>query len=143
MILQFSAYHKILRISSAVCAIVLLFQAGLVSHTTALLATNTQLYLANAVGVTVGVAPTEINQITAELTKKTTELKQREELLHQREIAVEPGSNTSALQDRSTFILGSVLFILLVLIVLNYVLDFVRSKRLLVTKYVTNKSQNI
>jgi len=120
-----------------------LFQAGLVSHTTALLATNTQLYLANAVGVTVGVAPTEINQITAELTKKTTELKQREELLHQREIAVELGSNTSALQDRSTFILGSVLFILLVLIVLNYVLDFVRNKRLLVTKYVSNKSQSI
>jgi len=126
--LEETSYHKILRISSAVVATVLLFQAGFVSSTTALMAKGTQDYMANAVGVFVGVTPTELNQITAEVTAQKLALDSREQAIVEREIAVgiKPGSNST--QSTTTFILSGALFILLVLIILNYALDYVRSK---------------
>jgi hypothetical protein len=140
--LEFSTYHKILRISSLSLAFVLLFQSGIISQTTANLTSNTQTYLANVVGVTVGVAPTELNQVTAELTKKSTELSAREEALREREIAVGLSSEQSSSQNRSTFILGTILFILLILIVLNYTLDFVRARYPVTENYVSKKTQS-
>jgi len=126
--LEETSYHKILRISSAVVATVLLFQAGFVSSTTALMAKGTQDYMANAVGVFVGVTPTQLNQITAEVTAQKLALDSREQAIVEREIAVgiKPGSNST--QSTTTFILSGALFILLVLIILNYALDYVRSK---------------
>jgi hypothetical protein len=124
--LEFSAYHKILRISVVVIASVLLFQGGFVNSSTARLAQSTQMYLANAVGVYVGVAPTELNQITAGLTERTLALDQREQALAEREIDIGLQTRSGISQSHSTFILGAVLFILLVLIILNYALDFIR-----------------
>lgn len=126
--LEETTYHKLLRISSVVVATVMLFQAGFVSSTTALMARGTQDYMANAVGVFVGVAPTELNQMTAHITAEKLALDSREQAITEREIAIgiKPGSNSN--QTTTTFVLSGVLFILLVLIILNYALDYLRAK---------------
>lgn len=123
--MEFTLYHKLLRISSVVLAAMLVFQSGLYSSTTAIMATQTQSYLANSVGVFVGVEPTELNTITAGLTAKELALHAREQELQQREIAVgiDQGGST---RDMTTFILGLVLFIVVLLLVLNYALDYLR-----------------
>jgi p-aminobenzoyl-glutamate transporter AbgT len=123
--MEFTLYHKLLRISSVVLAVALVFQSGLFSSTTALMATQTQSYLANSVGVFVGVEPTELNTITAGLTEQKLALDARENELRQREIAVgiEQGGAT---KDMTTFIMGLVLFIVVLLLVLNYSLDYLR-----------------
>ena len=129
--LEYTSYHKILRISSVVIACVLLFQSGIVSHTTAQLSLETQQYVANAVAVSVGVEPTELNQMTADLTKRELALAEREKDVQAREISVgiAPGG-ASISQATTTFILAIVLFIVIVLMLLNYVLDYVRAKRI-------------
>ncbi len=118
-----SVYHRILRISAVVVAFVLVFESGLISETTAQLSQTTELYLANAVGMSASVEPTELNQMTAQLTAQKTLLDQREAALREREINIEFGSGGT---DYSTYVLASVLFILLVLILLNYTLDYFR-----------------
>lgn len=128
--LQFTTYHKILRISLAVVTCVLVFQSGLLSDVTAQLTTETARYMANAVGVTVGVAPTELNTITADLTKRETALAAREQALNDREINIGLNGEGGGLsQSTTTFLLATVLFILLVLVILNYILDFMRARR--------------
>lgn len=121
-----STYHRILRISSLVCALVLIFESGLISKSTAVIASNTHSYLANAVGMSASVQPTEINLITAELSKKERELASRELALREREISVEISGGGGS--DTATFMLAGILFILLVLILLNYILDYLRLK---------------
>jgi hypothetical protein len=119
----------LLRVSLLVCAIALVFESGILSESTAVLSQNTHSYLANAVGMSAGVAPTELNQYTAQLTQKERELAAREASLSEREIAVNlstaPGSSSN---QRATYIMSSILFILLVLILLNYALDYLRQK---------------
>lgn len=129
--MEHSTYHKLLRISIAVSLCVLLFQSGIVHPLTAQLSTQTARYMANAVGVTVGVAPTELNQITADLTKREVALATREKEVQAREISVSiaPGGATIS-QTTMTFVLSTVVFILLVLMILNYVLDFMRARRM-------------
>ena len=107
----------------------LVFESGLFSPVTARLADQTENYLANAVGVSVGVAPTELNQMTAALTARERELDERELALSEREIEIglNDGGSVAGL-DSGTFILATILFILLVLIILNYALDYVRSR---------------
>ncbi|MFN3692840.1 MAG: hypothetical protein ACK4SL_01915 [Candidatus Paceibacteria bacterium] len=124
-----SSYHSLLRIASAVVAVMLVFESGLFSPVTARLADRTELYLANAVGVSVGVAPTELNQMTAALTARERELDERELALSEREIEVgiNKGGSIAGL-DSGTFVLATILFILLVLIILNYALDYARSR---------------
>ncbi len=124
---QFSNYHRILRVSLVVCALMLVFDSGLISDSTARLSNGTQNYLANAVGMTASVAPTELNQFTAQLTEREQELSSREAALREREIAVGLNEGGHA-NDYSTYLLASILFILLVLVILNYVLDYLRSK---------------
>lgn len=128
--MEFSLYHKLLRVSSLLVACVLTFQSGILSEVTAQLADNTQVYLANSVGVYVGVAPTELNQITAALTEREYSLAQREDAIAEREIDIglAPGENTR--QETTTFVLEVVLFILVILILLNYALDFIRAREL-------------
>ncbi len=124
-----SLYHSLLRIATAVVAVMLVFEGGLLSPVTAQLADQTELYLANAVGVSVGVAPTELNQMTAALTAREQELNERELALSQREIEVGINDGGSiAGFDSGTFVLATILFILLVLIILNYALDYARGK---------------
>ncbi|MBY0538351.1 hypothetical protein K2P47_03045 [Patescibacteria group bacterium] len=127
--MEFTLYHKLLRVSSVVLAVALLFQAGLVSTTTAIMASQTQSYLANAVGVFVGVEPTELNTITAGLTEQKLALDARENELRQREIAVGIDQG-GATRDMTTFVMGLVLFIVVLLLVLNYSLDYLRYREM-------------
>ncbi len=120
--LAFSSYHSLLRIALCVCAIVLVFDSGLLSKATADLSSSAQDYVATAVGVKVGVAPNDVNVLTARITELEQELATKE-----REINVNVGNDgASAGFDMSTFVLSIILFILLVLIVLNYALDYLR-----------------
>lgn len=127
MLLEHTDYHKLLRVAMVVVAFVLLFDSGMVAPATAVLSENTQSYLSAAVGVGASVRPTEVNQITAELTAQRQALDEREAVLAQREIEVGLAeSSPTANFDYSTYVLASILFILLVLIVLNYTLDYLR-----------------
>lgn len=125
MPLSQSVYHSCLRVGAASIAVLLLLVSGLVSETAALLSHEAGRSMATAVSMTLGVAPTELNQITAALTAQEQQLAAREAALIEREIAVDLADGAPAL-DRSTFVLSAILFILLVLIVFNYVLDFSR-----------------
>ena len=84
--------------------------------------------MANAVGMSVGVKPTELNTYTAALTQKERELEAREAALRDREISVNLSTDSNRETDTSTYVLASILFILLVLILLNYSLDYIRAK---------------
>jgi len=130
-------YHSLLRVSMVVVALVLVFDSGLVYQATARLSDNTQLFLGNAVGVTVGVPPTELNLLTAELTKKNQEIAALQEELaggrpvNERSINVTTNEYAGPSDDISTYLLSLTLFILLVLVVLNYGLDFARARELM------------
>lgn len=123
---EHSTYHKVLRVSVAVFAVALVFDSGIASKVTSELADDTRLYMANSIGVSIGVEPTPLNQYTAKLTTKQTELDAREVALNEREISI--NLNESGAPDTSTYFLSSILFILLVLILLNYTLDYLRYK---------------
>lgn len=114
---------------SVVFALLLLFDSGLVTPESAQLSFNTQQYVANVIGVTAAVDPTPLNLKTAELTQKEQELVAREQAVKEREIKVSQTSNSASGSSQSTFILSIILFILLVLIVLNYGLDFARARQ--------------
>lgn len=133
-----SKYHKVLRVSAVVCTMMLLFESGLVHDSTRKLSIGTHEYLANAVGATASIDPTELNSLTAELTAQKLALQQRETSLREREIEIGllPGESAN---QKTTYILAGVLFLLLILIVLNYTLDYLRlreTKRLQVLKTV-------
>lgn len=124
-------YHSFLRIVALTFAVVLLFDSGLLNPATSELSNNTQLYLASAVGVRASVEPTELNTLTAQITSRERDLDAREAALTQREISVGLGGDLlSGKTNYSTYILSVILFILVVLIVLNYALDFARERRL-------------
>ncbi|MBP6924597.1 MAG: hypothetical protein KBB78_03440 [Candidatus Pacebacteria bacterium] len=116
--IKHSTYHRVLRVSALTCAFVLLFESGLVHSSTALLSQNTHQYLANAVGVGASIEPTELNMVTAELTAAKMEL--------QREREINVGLAQGQGGNQAIYILSGILFILLVLIVLNYALDYLR-----------------
>lgn len=116
-----TAYHALLRIFSLTLALVLLFESGLISPLTQDLSHQAGRHVASVIGMNAAVQPTELNTLTAQLTE-------RERTLTEREIAVglkEQGASS----DASTYILSILLFILLVLIILNYALDYVRNKK--------------
>ena len=123
--MQYSVYHIFLRISALTTAIVLLFVSGVVVSGTKDLASNTQLYLANAIGIQAQVPANEVNTLSAELLKRDAEISQRE-------IAVTLKESKQDTSDISTFILSVLLFVLLVLIILNYVLDFIRNRKVVI-----------
>ncbi len=124
MLTRITLYHQFLRVSALSLALVLLFDSGLINPVTEKLSTEAGYHLANVVGVTVGVAPNEVNQLTARITELETEVQAKERL-----IAVNLQNRETVPFDYSTFILSVILFILLVLIVLNYILDYVRSRK--------------
>jgi hypothetical protein len=134
--LEHSAYHKILRVSSLVVATVLMFEGGLFSSATARLANQTELYLANAVGVYVGVPENGVNSLTTRIAELEQEVGRKDEQLRDRELALGLGGGAST-SSTSTFVLAGILFIMLVLIVLNYALDYVRSRETYATTRTT------
>jgi hypothetical protein len=104
----------------------LIFQSGVIVQSSKQLSLNTQNYLANAVGMSASVEPTELNTLTAELTAQRLALSARETAVAEREIAVNLAQGGSS--QRTTYVLSTILFILLVLIIINYGLDFLRSR---------------
>jgi hypothetical protein len=120
--LEHSWYHKILRVTVVLLAVIVSFKSGLFSDTTKRLAVHTEWYLANAVAVQVGVAETDVNRLTGRITQLETELS------NQSERSLNIGLAAGGTTDRSTFILSGILFIMLVLIVLNYALDYARTR---------------
>ncbi len=124
--MEHTHYHKLLRVGALVLALVLVFDSGLLFSRTAVLSHGTQSYVASVIGVGASVAPTELNQLTAELTAQKRELDAREAALKERELNIGLGSGGS--ENYSTYVLASILFILLVLILLNYTLDYLRSR---------------
>lgn len=127
----FRMYHMFLRVLALSVAFVLLFDSGLLSPVTRDLSLGTQSYLASVVSMYATVEPTELNSYTAQLTKKERELDDREAALTEREHAIGLAKDQSGVGgNASTYILSVILFILVVLIVLNYALDFAREKEL-------------
>lgn len=128
--MQETRYHKFLRVSLLVTAFTLLFDGGFVFPVTEKLSDNTLLYLASArTSVFATVPENELNALTAQIAEKQRELDAREVALREREIATREfgGSGSS---DYSTYILSTILFILTVLIVLNYAMDWARVRKL-------------
>lgn len=128
--MEHTNYHRFLRVAAVVFALILVFDSGIVSESTARLANGTQTYIATAIGVGASVQPNELNMLTAELTSRQRELDAREAALREREIAVNLNGVGPVSGEYSTYILASILFILLILILLNYTLDYLRSKEL-------------
>jgi hypothetical protein len=121
--MQHTMYHKGVRSCALLLASVLVFQSGLLSSTTRELSRNATLLIGNTVGVFASVPQNEINTLSSELQKRGEELDRRE-----REIDARVRGNTS--DQMTTLVLSAILFLLLVLIVINYILDFLRTRRL-------------
>lgn len=126
-----SLYLSMLRVSLLTTAVVLVFDSGIVSPVTKQLSDNTLLYLAQTASVVARVEQTEINTLSEDLRKRSEELDAKEAALRTIE-ARTYGASTEP--DYSTYILSLILFILTLLIVLNYILDWhrVRSERITV-----------
>ena len=122
-------YHQILRSSALLMLAILVFDSGVLTPLTRQFADNTYQQLANVIAVGASVAPNELNVITAELTSQKKDLDEREEQLREREMALGLNDQTSSTQNLSTYVLSVILFIILVLITLNYALDFARERR--------------
>lgn len=122
--LETTLYHSFLRVAVCIFAFLLVFDSGILIKQTALLSDFTQTHLANVVGVTVGVAPNDLNQLTSRITELETELARKERL-----IAVNIKDNSTGGIDKSTYFLSAILLILLILIVLNYALDYQRNRK--------------
>ncbi len=121
-------YHRIIRTSLLVVAFLLLFDGGFVLPITKELSNETYRYLgSSAVGVSVGVPETEINKLAAELQARDQVLDEREAALAAREISARDFSSASQ-TEYSTYILSVILFVLTVLVLLNYVLDWRRNR---------------
>jgi hypothetical protein len=118
-----SLYHKVIRTGLIVALLTLLFDGGFVFPITKHLSENTMTYLANSVGVFAQIEPNELNVITAELTKREQELNEREAALRE----IEAREFAKDRPDYSLYVLSIITFILSVLIVCNYVLDWHRA----------------
>lgn len=111
-----------------VVAFVLVFDSGILSPVTKQLADVTYSYLAAAgASMSAEVAPNEYNAFTAQLTEEQRRLDAREQALNEREIAAR-SYETGEGPDYSTYILSILLFLILVLLVLNYVMDWQRAR---------------
>jgi len=119
--LRESYYHRTVRTAAVITALVLAFDSGVIIDDTRILSDSATQYLANAVGVMAVVPENEINKLSAEIAQRSAELDARE-----REIDAQA---SGGFDDRSTYLLSSILLLLLVLIVANYILDFVRARK--------------
>lgn len=86
-------------------------------------------HVATVVGVEASVAPNELNQLTGRITELEGELAAKERLIA---VSVSDGGGSS--NNTSTIVLSFIVFILLCLIILNYVLDYLRQPIILKTR---------
>ncbi len=126
--MRVSRYHSLLRVSLLVATFMLIFDGGFIAPVTKVLSDNAILYVADVgVGMFASVSPNEINTLTAQISERQRELDAREQLLNEREIKARTYDTEST--DYSTYILSAILFILTVLIVLNYAMDWARVRQ--------------
>lgn len=125
---QSQLYRSLLRVGAVVTAFVLVFQSGLVDERSAQLFETSSHQLGAMVGMSASVQPTETNMFTAELTRQQNVLAEREQEIAQREIELGLDVGESAADPTITYILAAILFIQLLLIVLNYGLDYLRAR---------------
>jgi hypothetical protein len=123
-------YHSFLRISLAVSVFLLLFDGGFITPITAQLSDTTIAYL-GSVGSSVfaSVPANEINSLSAQISERQRELDARESALREREIAGR-SFDTQGTTDYSTYILSVIVFILSVLMVLNFCMDGIRLRKM-------------
>jgi len=121
-------YRSLLRVSLVISALILVFQSGLIDDRTATLYSQATSQLSAAVGMSASVQPNEFNQITADLTKQQNLLAQREQQIAEREIDLGLNADEPTADQTTTYILASILFVQLLLIILNYGLDYLRAK---------------
>ncbi len=123
--MKVSVYHSVLRVSLVIVATTLIFDSGLLSPITKKLSDNAITYVASGVvGVLASVPPNELNTLSAELNEREREIAAREALLNEREIQTRDFGIGDI--DYSTYVLSTILFMLTVLILFNYYLDWRR-----------------
>lgn len=130
--MQVNRYRSFLRVSMLVMTMVLVFDGGFLFPITKQLSDNTILYLASVgagVGATATVPVNEINTLSAQLREQKDALDAREAALHEREIATRD-FGTPGETDYSTYIISAILFLLTVLLILNYAMDWARVRPL-------------
>ncbi|MFM2374767.1 MAG: hypothetical protein RLZZ234_762 [Candidatus Parcubacteria bacterium] len=121
--LRKSLYHRILRTSLVIVALLLAFTSGVLISDTQQFAASGERYLANAVGMYAAVSSNEINTLNAALTNRAHELDARE-----REIDARAQGAAFITDPRTVYALSLILLVQLVLIVTNYALDFRRAR---------------
>lgn len=127
--MEVTRYHKFLRTSLVVTALIFVFDGGFLFPVTKQLSESTTTYIATVgSSLSASVPPNELNTLSAQLAEQKRLLDAREKELAEREIPNRFANLGSA--DTSTFVLSIVLFLQTVLIVTNYVMDFIRAKRL-------------
>ncbi len=121
--IRHSLYHKSLRTSVVVAAFLLVFQSGVFSSTTGTITRDTVDQLASVIGMSASVLPNEQNTINAQLEEKRIALEERE-------IAVSLRERDAGKGELSTLVLSFIVFVLLLLMIVNYMLDFARMRTL-------------
>lgn len=123
-----SRTRSILRVSMILAAFVLVFDGGFLSPITEQLSNTTYTYLAAAgASMSASVPENEFNTLTADIAAEQLRLAAREQALNEREIAARTYENESS-TDYSTYVLSLLLFIIVVLLLLNYVMDWQRAR---------------
>jgi hypothetical protein len=110
----------------------LVFDSGIAFPVTKTLSNATVSYLASVAGsgMFASVPPNEINTLTAQITEQQRALDAREATLHEREIVARQYGTTET-TEYSTYIISVLLFVIIVLLVINYIFDFIRYKQYL------------
>lgn len=127
-------YHKSLRVCGLVLAVVLVFESGILFPGTRDLSFVVSSQFAAVIGMSASVEPTDLSTMTAELTKRQKALDMREAELVEREIQVEK-STFSGDGRMFEYILSAGLLLVLVLLVLNYIFDFLRARKTVTSSY--------
>lgn len=124
-------YRSFLRISVLFTAFLLLFVSGIFTPITKQISTLTFSYVASVgVGASASVPENEINVLSAQIAERQKELDQREASLREREIATRDFGSSSEKSDLPIYIISTILFILTVLLVMNYAMDWARVRTL-------------
>jgi len=109
-------------------AFILVFDGGFLSPITEQLSDTTYMYLGAAgASMSASIPENEFNTLTADIAAEQLRLAAREEELNEREIAARTyGGERDT--DYSTYVLSLLLFIIVVLLLLNYVMDWQRAR---------------
>jgi hypothetical protein len=127
--MQAVPYSSFLRISVLVTALVLVFDSGILIPATSKLSDVTIQYVASVgagVGTSASVPENELNALSAQIAERQRVLDAKEAELNEREISTRSFNTSGTTENLSTYILSTILFILTVLVVLNYAMDWAR-----------------